>query len=57
MGHKTKEYNGLKTQMISLEGAILSKENELKNLQCELTEHNDRNESLRLDNEKLGGGH
>lgn len=54
LGTKTKEYSGLKTQLATVEQSVLSRENELKNLQTKLADNEARCESLLVDNTKIG---
>lgn len=54
LGTKTKEYSGLKTQLCSVEKSVLSKEKELKDIQSKLADSIAGNESLRVENAKLG---
>ena len=54
LGTKTKEYSGLKTQLATVEQSVLTRENELKNLQTKLPDNEARCESLLVDNSKIG---
>ena len=54
LNKKTKEFNGLKSQLSTVEEVMLSKENELKSLQSKLSDGEVSNESLRIENSRLG---
>ena len=54
LGTKTRDFSGLKTQLSKIEESMISKEKELKDMQSKLADSNETNESLRIDNAKLG---